>query len=137
MKCSLLSTQVIALTLLLCAQISNTYASSEGGSGSAFFAIDTPFVVNLAGKDTLTYLQVNVQFKLKKPEYRAQLQSQMPAIQHTMMMLLSDQTIKSINSVQGKQALRETALKSLQELCQKLIGNPAIDDIYFTGFVIQ
>jgi flagellar FliL protein len=137
MKCSLLSTQAIALALLLCAQISNTYASSEGGNGSAFFAIDTPFVVNLAGKDTLTYLQVNVQLKLKKPEYRAQLQSQMPAIQHTMMMLLSDQTIKSINSVQGKQALRETALKSLQELCQKLIGNPAIDDIYFTGFVIQ
>ena len=53
------------------------------------------------------------------------------------MMLLSDQTIKSINSVQGKQALRESALKSMQQLSQQLIGDPAIDDIYFTGFVIQ
>ena len=135
MNASLLSPRVIAIILLLCAHISNSYASSEGGS--LFFAIEPPFVVNLAGKDTLTYLQVNVQFKLKKLEYRAQLQAQMPAIQHTMMMLLSDQTIKSINSVQGKQALRETALKSLQDLCQRLIGDPAIEDIYFTGFIIQ
>ena len=137
MKLSLLSKRLIAITLLLCVHLSHSFASSEGGNGSLYFAIEPAFVVNLAGKDALTYLQVNVQFKLKKPEYRVQLQANMPAIQYTMMMLLSDQTIKSINSVQGKQALRETALKSMQELSQKLIGDPAIDDIYFTGFVIQ
>ena len=137
MNISLLSSRVIVLLFLLCAHISHSMASSDGGNGSLYFAIDTPFVVNLTGKDTLTYLQVNVQFKLKNVEYRTPLQAQMPAIQHTMVMLLSDQTIDSIKSVQGKQALRETALKSLQELCQTLIGDPAIDDIYFTGFVIQ
>lgn len=133
-----LSVRVFAIALLLCVHVSQSFAASEGKSGSQYFAIDPPFVVNLAGTtDNLSYLQVNVQFKLKKPEFRTQLQLQMPAIQHTMVMLLSDQTADSIKSVQGKQALRENALKSLQQLFQTLIGDPAIDDVYFTGFIIQ
>lgn len=133
----LLSSRVFVATLLVCMHISLCFASSESKTGSVFFAFDKPFVVNLAGSDNPTYLQVNVQFKLKKPEFRTQLQMHMPAIQHTMVMLLSDQTIDSIKSVQGKQALRETALKSLQQLFQTLIGDPAIDDVYFTGFIVQ
>jgi len=54
-----------------------------------------------------------------------------------MVMLLRDQTVYNIKSTQGKQVLRETALKSLQQVCQELIGDPAIDDVYFTGFIIQ
>lgn len=133
----LLSTRALVVTLLVCMQISLCFASSESKTGSLFFAFDKPFVVNITGSDNLTYLQVNVQFKLKKPEFRTKLQMQMPAIEHTMVMLLSDQTVDSIKSVQGKQALREAALKSLQQLFQKLIGDPAIDDVYFTGFIIQ
>jgi flagellar FliL protein len=133
----LLSSRVLAVTLLLCMHMSFSFASSEGKTGSLFFAFDKPFVVNLTGSDNLTYLQVNVQFKLKKPEFRTKLQMHMPAIEHTMVMLLSDQTVDSIKSVQGKQALRENALKSIQQLLQTLVGDPAIDDVYFTGFIIQ
>ena len=137
MNVSLLSLRVLAITLLLGVHLSLCYASSEGQNGSQYFAFEKPFVVNLAGTDNLTFLQVNVQFKLKKPEYRTLLQAQLPAIQNTMVMLLSEQTVDSIKSVKGKQALREVALKSLQQLFQILIGDPAIDDVYFTDFIIQ
>ena len=137
MNISLLSLRVLAVALLFGVQLSLCYASSEGQSGSQYFAFEKPFVVNLAGTDNLTFLQVNVQFKLKKPEYRTLLQAQLPAIQNTMVMLLSEQTVDSIKSVKGKQALREVALKSLQQLFQILIGDPAIDDVYFTDFIIQ
>jgi flagellar FliL protein len=138
MKTFLLSVRVFVVGLLLCLHVAPSLASSESQSNSSlYFAIEQPFVVNLSGAANLTYLQVNVQFKLKKPEFRAPLQTQLPAIEHTMVMLLSDQTVNSIKSVQGKQALRETALKSIQQLCQTLIGDPAIDDVYFTGFIIQ
>ena len=136
MKTFLLSLRIYFITILLCLPILPVLAS-EGTSNSLYFAFDKPFVVNLSGSDSLTYLQVNVQFKVKKVELKAKLHRQLPAIEHTMVMLLSDQTVNSIKSVQGKQALRETALKSLQQVCQKLIGDPAIDDVYFTGFIIQ
>lgn len=137
MKISLLSARVCLFVLVLCMHMASGFASSGGKEESAFFAIEKPFVVNLSGGDNLTYLQVNVQFKLKNPELRPKLKMQLPAIEHTMVMLLSDQTVNKIKSVQGKQALRQTALKSVQQVCQKLIGDPVIDDVYFTGFIIQ
>lgn len=134
----LLSSRCLIFIVLAAVDASLCLASSGGGeSGSPYFEIGTPFVVNLAGQDSLSYLQVNAQFKIKKPELKTQLQIHMPAIQHTMMMLLSEQTVSSIRSVQGKQTLRETALKKLQQLFQAQIGDPVIDEIYFTGFVIQ
>lgn len=133
----MLSCRWLSFFFLLGVNASLCFAASEGNSGTPYFEIGSPFVVNLAGKDSLSYLQVNAQFKVKKPELKTQLQIHLPAIQHTMMMLLSEQTVSSIRSVQGKQTLRETALKELQQLFQSQIGDPVIDEIYFTGFVIQ
>lgn len=111
--------------------------AQESAAKSPFFAFAKPFIVNLSGTDNLTYLQVNVQFKLKNAELATKLHAQLPAIEHTMVMLLSSQTVSSIKSVQGKQALRKAALKSVQDVCQKLIGDKAVEDVYFTGFIIQ
>lgn len=132
----LLSPRLYLLSLLLCLHIPLSIAS-EGTSKSLYFAMEKPFVVNLSGSNTLTYLQVNVQFKLKKADLREKLQKQLPAIENTLVMLLSDQTVSSIKSVQGKQALRKTALESVQQVCKKLIGDPTVDAVYFTGFIIQ
>jgi flagellar FliL protein len=131
----LLSPRLYLLSLLLCLHIPLSVA--EDASKSLYFAMEKPFVVNLSGSDALTYLQVNVQFKLKKADFREKLQKQLPAVENTLVMLLSDQTVASIKSVQGKQALRKTALKSVQQVCKKLIGDPTIDAVYFTGFIIQ
>ena len=53
------------------------------------------------------------------------------------MLVLSEQTINDIKSVAGKQKLRETTLKEIQALLQTQIGDPAVEEIYFTGFIIQ
>ncbi|MEJ2440724.1 MAG: flagellar basal body-associated FliL family protein [Gammaproteobacteria bacterium] len=68
--------------------------------------MDKPFVVNLASKSGLSYLQVNVQFKLKTSDFRQKFHVQLPAIENTMVMLLRVQTAENIRSVKGKQALR-------------------------------
>ncbi|MEJ2361480.1 MAG: flagellar basal body-associated FliL family protein [Gammaproteobacteria bacterium] len=68
--------------------------------------MDKPFVVNLASKSGLSYLQVNVQFKLKTSDLRQKFHVQLPAIENTMVMLLRVQTAENIRSVKGKQALR-------------------------------
>ena len=138
MKLSLFALpRILILSLLLCLHVAPGFAEGGGNNQSLYFAMDKPFVVNLAGTGNLTYLQVNVQFKLKQAKFRAALQKQLPAIENTMVMLLSDQTVDSIKSVQGKQALRKTALAAVQKVCKKLVGDPAIDDVYFTGFIIQ
>lgn len=111
-------------------------ALAAGGS-TPYFEIPTPFVVNLADKGSLAYLQVNAQLKITRPELKTVLNAHMPAIQHTMMMLLSEQSAQDINNVQGKQALRERTLKEVQGLLQAQIGEPAVEEVYFTSFIVQ
>ena len=61
----------------------------------------------------------------------------MPAIQHSVMMVLSEQTSANIRSVAGKQKLREKTLLEIQTLLIEKIGDPVVEEIYFTGFIIQ
>ena len=123
----------LSLFLLLLA----SQSQAAGTGGTPYFEIPTPFVVNLAENDSLNFLQVNAQLKVTRDEVKAHLSKHMPAIQHTVMMVLSEQRIDDIKSVAGKQKLRETTLKELQALLQQQLGDPAIDEIYFTGFIIQ
>ena len=124
------------LNLFLMIIASPALAAGSGGS-TPYFEITTPFVVNLAEKDSLSFLQVNAQLKVSREEIKPHLSKHIPAIQHTVMMVLSEQTIDDIKSVAGKQKLRETTLKEVQNLLQAQIGDPAVDEIYFTGFIIQ
>lgn len=136
----LLCFRILGICLLLSIYSPASMASGGEGGGktnSLYFAMDKPFVVNLTNTSGLTYLQVNVQFKLKKVDLRKALQDQLPAVENAMVMLLSDQTPESIKSVKGKLALQKSALKSVQQVCEKLIGSPVVDDVYFTGFIIQ
>lgn len=125
--------------LVFCAiLVPSSYAvAASSGSTTAYFEIPTPFVVNLANDGDITFLQVNAQLKVARPELKTVLSAHMPAIQHTMMMLLSEQRSSDVLSLQGKQILRETSLKQLQALMQAQIGEPAVEEVYFTGFIVQ
>jgi flagellar FliL protein len=112
-------------------------AAESGGGGTPYFEIPTPFVVNLADNDSLNFLQVNAQLKVAREDLKQHLSKHMPAIQHTVMMVLSEQSAGDVKSVAGKQKLRETTLKELQSLLQQQVGDPAVTEIYFTGFIIQ
>lgn len=125
----------LALFLFLANPQSRVFAA--GGGGTPYFEIATPFVVNLADKSGIAFLQVNAQLKVTKEELKQHLFTHMPAIQHTVMMVLSEQTSDSVRSVAGKQQLRETTLKEIQLLLTEKIGDPVVEEVYFTGFIIQ
>jgi len=112
-------------------------AGGGGGGDTPYFDLTAPFVVNINSDDGLVFLQVNAQFKVKKPEVKTHLNTHMPAIRHTMMLVLSEQTQNAVRSVAGKEKLRASTLKEVQTLLKEQIGDEAIDEIYFTGFIIQ
>ncbi len=113
------------------------FASAASSGATPYFEIKTPFVVNLADAGSLAFLQVNAQFKVKNDAVKEYLFIHLPAIQHTMMLILSEQTASDIKTVAGKQKLREKTLKEVQDLLTTQIGDSAIEDIYFTSFIVQ
>jgi len=124
------------LALSVSAQIPTAIAAG-GSGGSPYFEIATPFVVNITANGGAAFLQVNAQFKVKNEELKQHLSTHLPAIQHTVMLVLSEQTASGISSVKGKQKLRELTLKEIQDFLTTQIGDPVVEEIYFTGFIIQ
>ncbi len=125
------------IALSLTAQLPLSFASG-GGGGTPYFEITTPFVVNITDKDGgSAFLQVNTQLKVKNEELKEYLHAHLPALQHTIMLVLSEQTVSGIRTVQGKQRLRAITLKEIQDFFMQQVGDPIVEEIYFTGFIIQ
>ena len=61
----------------------------------------------------------------------------MPAIRNALVMLLSGQSFETLQTPEGKEALREQALVKIQEVLQQEIGKPGIEQVLFVNFVMQ
>ncbi len=129
--------RISVLVLILAFAVPGIATAAASSGPTPYFEIQTPFVVNLADPGSLSFLQVNAQFKVKNNLMKEYLTAHLPAIQHTMMLILSEQTAMDIKTVAGKQRLREITLKEVQDLLATQIGDPIIDDIYFTSFIVQ
>ena len=128
---------IFSLLALSSVTLTPTAFAAGSSGGTPYFEIATPFVVNITNEGGAAFLQVNAQFKVKNEELKQHLYSHLPAIQHTVMLVLSEQTASGIRSVKGKQKLREVTLKEIQEFLTAQIGDPIVEEIYFTGFIIQ
>ncbi len=111
--------------------------AQSGSASTPYFEIIPPFVVNLVSEKDVVYLQVSTQFLLTQPDLKPHLSTHLPAIKHTIMMVLSEQTVENMKSMQGKQLLREKTVQAVQALLKKQIGDPVVKDVLFTSFIIQ
>ena len=127
----------VLIACLFLAGVGSAFAAGGNAASTPYFAIDTPFVVNLIDDKTVAYLQVNAQFVLEKPDLKNHLHTHLAGIKHTIMMVLSESSAAEARTLQGKQALREKTIKEIQGFLQEQVGDPVIQDILFTGFVIQ
>ena len=61
----------------------------------------------------------------------------MPAIRHTLLMLLSEQTVETVKTGDDKKRLMGEALEKIQQLMVAETGTPNIEAILFTDFVLE
>ena len=60
-----------------------------------------------------------------------------PAIRHTLLMLLSEQTPDTVKTGSDKKRLMEEALVKIQALMVAETGTPNIEAVLFTDFVLE
>jgi flagellar FliL protein len=80
---------------------------------------------------------VTVQEMSRSPEGIVTAKHHMPAVRHHLLMLLSEQSLESLSSVEAKQQLMQDALLKIQELLVAESGNPSIEAVFFTDFVVE
>jgi flagellar FliL protein len=93
------------------------------------------FVVNLFDKKGIgkRYLKITMELEVGKEEDRMKVESNIPRLRDTVLILLSSQTLKEINTIEGKLELKNAIVLRMNQI----LGNKIVRRIYFTEFVVQ
>lgn len=96
------------------------------------------FVVTLQSKDKRPhYMQLYVEAKSRDQAVADALTLHMPLIVSRLNNLFSTQDFRTLQSLEGKQALREQSTDLVREIMQEKIGKPGVEAILFTNMVMQ
>lgn len=102
-----------------------------------YLPMDPPFVVNFRDGDSLRYLQVAVTLMSHDPHAIEVAKSADPVIRDALVSLFSNQEYAVISQAAGRQKLQDQALQSVRKIVGARLGQPGIDALYFTSFVMQ
>ncbi|MEA1949358.1 MAG: flagellar basal body-associated FliL family protein [Thermodesulfobacteriota bacterium] len=93
------------------------------------------FVVNLFDKKGIgkRYLKVSMEIEVGKEEDKLKIDNNMPQLRDTILILLSSQTLKDINTMEGKLELKHAILLRINQI----LGKKTVRRIFFTEFVVQ
>lgn len=115
--------------------------SSEGGHGEGkrgviFYSIKPVFIVNL-NSGRVKFLQIAVDVMTKDPDTITKLTDFLPIVKNELLILFSNKTYDEVKTIEGREALRHEALNTVRRVLEKEAGGSHIDDLLFTGFVVQ
>ena len=93
------------------------------------------FVVNLFDKRGMgkRYLKISMELEVRNEEARVKVENNIPRLRDTVLILLSSQTLKDINTMEGKLELKNAIVLRMNQI----LGNKTVRRIYFTEFVVQ
>lgn len=114
---------------------------SDGHGGenmpAIYIPIDPAFVVNFASEGRARFLQITVEVMTRDPKVPEHVEQHLPVIRNNLMLLFSSQTYDSVSTLDGKETLREEALAVIQQILEEETGDPGVEAVYFTSFVMQ
>jgi len=117
--------------------VSDTATEEEHGTETLYHQFKPAFVVNFEDNGKLRYLQIDLSVATKNPSVIDELIKHEPVIRNNLVLLYSSKTAAELNSIEGKEKLRQQTREEIKKIMQENIGNPGIDEVYFTGFVVQ
>lgn len=95
------------------------------------------FVANYKVNGKTHYLKINISVMVREDDARLAVDQHMPSLRNALVMLFAEADYESLKSSEGKEKLRDDALKSMQEIVLAELGKAGIEQVLFTDFVLQ
>ena len=94
-------------------------------------------VTNFSGMGRLKFLRAEISLQVDSQEAMRSVTYHLPALRHTLVMLLSKQTNEALSSAEGKTQLRQEALIAVQKVMEHEEGQKYIKDLLFSSLYVQ
>jgi flagellar protein FliL len=102
-----------------------------------YVELGEPFVVNFIEGNQIRYLQVRIEVSTRDNSIPQAISTHLPKIRNNLVFMFSGFDYMSLASVDGKQKIRDAALDEIQGILYEETGNPGVESVYFTSFVMQ
>jgi flagellar FliL protein len=102
-----------------------------------YLAFDPPLVVSFQDQASMRFLQVTVEVMGRSEETIVAVKTHMPVIRNNLLMLFGGKSLSDLANRDGKEQLRQDALKEVQRILKENTGKAGVEDLYFTSFVVQ
>jgi flagellar FliL protein len=112
-------------------------AAPSGKQPALYEPLSPAFVVNYKVNGRDRYMQVSITLQARNQADLDALKVHMPVIRNNLVMMFSGQNFDTLNTPIGQEMLRQKATAGVQEVAQKEVGKPVIDQLLFTNFVLQ
>jgi len=145
MKALLLSMTIFSVLLFAAAPVLAEKAPDVGETPQAiggvvrYVNLKPTFITNYGVSDTgrLRYVKADVTVRVSNKDAEFAARYHLPALRNRLVLLLSRQDESTIASTTGRETIKAEALRELREVLEKEEGQPYIDDLMFTNFVVQ
>ncbi|MDH5632759.1 MAG: flagellar basal body-associated FliL family protein [Gammaproteobacteria bacterium] len=118
--------------------------TQEGGKDAApapvamYVPLDPPFIVNFSSPGKrMRFLQLAMQVSTFKQPVADAVNLHMPAIRNSLVLIIGSETLESLSSMEGKEALRVKIHEAINAIVKQHTGEDGVESVYFTGFVMQ
>lgn len=102
-----------------------------------FYSMDPPLVVNFEEGSAVRFLQVGVDVMARSPTAIESVQKLTPLIRNNLLVVISNRDYKALMSADGKETLRNEALKEVRKILKKEAPDTEVEDLLFTSFIVQ
>ncbi len=106
-------------------------------SPAIYYPLKPVFIVNYNVRGRQRFLQIEMTLLLRDNEVVPTIDLHVPAIRNNIIMLLRGQSYEELQTAEGKELVRQQILITVQDVIEKEIGEPGIEQVLFTNLVMQ
>ena len=127
----------VILSMLGYGQLQAAEEADDAPATSAYVSLGDPMVLNLSGSKRLTFLQISADVLITDESAESTIKTHVPAIRHSLIMLLSEQKAGDIKSPTSREEIRQQATARVKGLIADLSGSQDISDVLFSSILVQ
>ncbi len=102
-----------------------------------YHPLEPDFIINFPKGQSAKLFQVGITVLAKSEIAVEALKQHSPMIRNNLLMLLNGQKPEALRKREGKEALQASVLEEIQKVVDKQADGKEIEEVFFTGFVMQ
>jgi len=102
-----------------------------------YYPLTEKFIIDYNVRGRQRFLQLEVSLMFRDNQVSQAIERHLPRIRNDLNLLLKGQDFEDLQTPEGKELVRQDALRRVNAILEQETGKPGIEQVLFTSFVMQ